>query len=72
MPIMIAPLNQELTVIRITGGDKAMKHLRELGIVPQMKITLLFQEASGVILRVGESRLAIDKDIARAILVEAL
>ena len=59
MPIMIAPLNQELTVIRITGGDKAMKHLRELGIVPQMKITLL-------------SRLAIDKDIARAILVEAL
>ncbi len=72
MPIMIAPLNQELTVIRITGGDKAMKHLRELGIVPQMKITLLSQEASGVILRVGESRLAIDKDIARAILVETL
>lgn len=72
MPIMIAPLNQELTVIRITGGDKAMKHLRELSIVPQMKITLLSQEASGVILRVGESRLAIDKDIARAILVEAL
>lgn len=72
MPIMIAPLNQELTVIRITGGDKAMKHLRELGIVPQMKITLLSQEASGVILRVGESRLAIDEDIARAILVEAL
>ena len=72
MPIMIAPLNQELTVIRITGGDKAMKHLRELGIVPQMKITLLSQEASGVILRDGESRLAIDKDIARAILVEAL
>lgn len=72
MPIMIAPLNQELTVIRITGGDKAMKHLRELGIVPQMKITLLSQEAGGVILRVGESRLAIDKDIARAILVEAL
>lgn len=72
MPTIIAPLNQELTVIRITGGDKAMKHLRELGIVPQMKITLLSQEASGVILRVGESRLAIDKDIARAILVEAL
>ena len=72
MPIMIAPLNQELTVIRITRGDKAMKHLRELGIVPQMKITLLSQEASGVILSVGESRLAIDKDIARAILVEAL
>lgn len=72
MPIMIAPLNQELTVIRITGGDKAMKHLRELGIVPQMKITLLSQEASGVILRVGESRLAIDKDIARVILVEVL
>ena len=71
MPIMIAPVNQELTVVRITGGDKAMKHLRELGIVPQMKITLLSSEASGVILRVGESRLALDKDVARSILVEA-
>lgn len=72
MPIMIAPVNQELTVVRISGGDKALKHLRELGIVPQMKITLLSSEASGVILRVGESRLALDKDIARSILVEAI
>lgn len=70
MPIMIAPANQELTVKKILGSDKTLKHLRELGIVPNMKIMLLSTEPSGVIIRVGESRLALDKNVAKAIMVE--
>lgn len=71
MPIMIAPTNQELTIRRIFGSDKTIKHLRELGLVPNMKVTLLSIEPSGIILRVGESRLALDMNVARAIIVEA-
>ncbi len=71
MPLMIAPVDKELTIVRIVGNDKAVKHLRELGIVPQMKITLLSSEPSGVILRVGESRLALDRDMAKVIQVES-
>lgn len=70
MPIMIAPRNQELTVMRILGNDKTIKHLRELGIVPNMKITIISVEPSGIIIKVGESRLAIDRDVARSIQVE--
>ncbi len=72
MPLMIAPTNTELNIVRIVGNDKAVKHLRELGIVPDMKITLLSSEPSGVILRIGDSRLALDRNVARAIQVEAI
>ncbi len=72
MPLMIAPTDTELTVVRLVGNDKAIKHLRELGIVPEMKITLLSSEANGVILRLGDSRLALDRNMARAIQVEVI
>ncbi len=72
MPLMIAPANTELNIVRIVGNDKAVKHLRELGIVPDMKIILLSSEPSGVILRIGESRLALDRNVAKAIQVETI
>ncbi|MBP5216718.1 MAG: FeoA domain-containing protein [Bacilli bacterium] len=69
MPIMIAPTNTELVVRRITGSEKVIQHLRELGIVPAMKCLLLASEPSGIIIRVGESRLALDRNLARLISV---
>ncbi len=72
MPIMIAPKDTDLVVMRVVGGDKVVKHLRELGIVPNMKIRLLFIEPSGIIIRVGESRLALDRNVAHYIDVEAI
>ncbi len=70
MPIMIAPVDTDLTIVRIVGNDKTCKHLRELGIVPNMKIRLLSLTESGIIVRVGETRLALDRNIARNIIVE--
>jgi ferrous iron transport protein A len=72
MPIMIAPKDTDLVVMRVVGGDKVVKHLRELGIVPNMKIRLLSIEPSGIIIRVGESRLALDRNVAHYIDVEAI
>ena len=72
MPIMIAPKDTDLIVMRVVGGDKVVKHLRELGIVPNMKIRLLSIEPSGIIIRVGESRLALDRNVAHYIDVEAI
>ncbi len=71
MPIMIAPTNQDLTIVRIVGNDKTCKHLRELGVVQNMKITKLSHNESGIIVRIGESRLALDNNIAKSIIVEA-
>jgi len=69
MPLTIAPLGKSLTVKRI-GGDEAMKnHLAALGIIEGEDITVLSTQASGIILRVKDSRLAIDGRIASHIMV---
>lgn len=70
MPIIIAPTNVDLTIVKVAGNDKTCKHLRELGIVQNMKITKLSHTESGVIVRLGESRLALDNNVARSIIVE--
>ena len=69
MPIMIAPTNKELTIMRINGSEKVVQHLRELGVVPAMKCLLLASEPSGIIIRVGDSRLALDRNLAKLISV---
>lgn len=69
MPILLAPIDTDLTIHQVYGSDKTIQHLRELGIVPAMHCRLLSKEPSGVILRVGESRLALDHNLAKAISV---
>ena len=69
MPLFLAPTNCDLRVTHIGGTDKIVGHLASLGIVEEEIIRVLSHEAGGVIVRVEESRLALDHDIAKGILV---
>lgn len=68
MPIVIAPLNQELEIIKITVEEKLKKHLESLGITIGSKITVLSTNGN-VIIKVKDGRLALDKGVASKILV---
>lgn len=69
MPLVIAPTDQELTVIRIATDEKTKKHLESLGITINSKITILSQSGGNIICIVKDGRLALDKDIATKIFV---
>lgn len=69
MPILIAPINQELTIKRVSSNDKVRRHLESLGIVPERKIKILEQTSNGIIVLVNDMRLALDKDVAMTIFV---
>lgn len=69
MPLLIAPTNATLKVTRVTGDEKMRSHLASLGIVRESELTLLSIQSSGVIVKVKESRLALDHDIASRIFV---
>mgnify|MGYP000780168448 FL=1 len=69
MPLVIAPLNQELKVIKILADDKVKKHLESLGITINSIITVLNQSSGSVICKVKEGRLALDKNVAVKIVV---
>ena len=69
MPILIAPLNKELQVIKVLTDLKTKKHLENLGITINSIITLLSNEGGTAIVVIKESRYALDKDIASKIMV---
>ena len=68
MPLVIAPLNVELKVIKILTNDKIKKHLESLGIIVNGTIKIL-ENSTNIILDVLGQRIALDKDIATHIIV---
>ena len=71
MPLVIAPLNQLLKVIKILADAKSKKHLENLGITIDSEITILQSQGGNLLLKVKEGRLAIDREIATKIIVTA-
>ena len=69
MPIALAPINQELKVIRVLADDKTKKHLESLGILVNSSLTVVSSVNGGVVVAVKEGRLALDRSIASKILV---
>ena len=69
MPIALAPINQELKVIRVLADDKTKKHLESLGILVNSSLIVVSSVNGGVVVAVKEGRLALDRSIASKILV---
>ena len=69
MPIMLAPLNEEVRVVRILANEKIKKHLESLGILVNSKLTVISAVNGGVVVVIKKGRLALDHDVASKILV---
>lgn len=69
MPLILAPQGESLKVIRVAGDRKVCRHLENLGITSGADITLLSLSDGNMIVRVCDSRLALDRDVARSIMV---
>jgi len=52
MPIMLAPLNQEVRVVKILATEKLKKHLESLGILVNSKLTVLSVVNGGVVVAI--------------------
>ena len=69
MPIVIAPLDTELTIKKVLVDEKTKKHLESLGLVAGGKISIIFTHSGNVICIVKGVRLALNNDVAKKILV---
>lgn len=69
MPLVLAPTDVDLKVIKILVDDKTKKHLESLGITINSTIKLISASGGNVICIVKDGRLALDKSIATKILV---
>ena len=69
MPLTMAPLGEEREIIKINGRDNVQKHLANLGFVVGAMVTVIAELNGNMILKVKETRVALDKAMANRILV---
>ena len=69
MPIVIAPINCLLKIVRVATNDKIKKHLESLGIVLNGELTVVSNSGGSVVCQVKNGKIALDRDISTKILV---
>ena len=70
MPISMATVGTAYTIKKISGNTEVRSHLKSMGFNEGTEVKLITQLDGDVIIHVKESRVAINKDQARHILVE--
>ena len=69
MPIVIAPTDTELTIVKVLADEKTKRHLESLGVVANGKITVISSNGGNTICAVKGIRLAFNRETASKILV---
>ena len=69
MPIVLAPQNTQLKVVRISAEDKTKKHLESLGITVGGGISVLSSSGGTVVCKIKDGRIALDSNLSAKIFV---
>lgn len=69
MPLALANIGEEATVMRIGGSPEVKKHLEDLGFVVGGSVTVITSLGGNVIVKVKEARVAISEEMARKIMI---
>ncbi len=69
MPLVFAPVNVLLKVVKMHVDEKLKRHLENLGISVNSELEVLSQSGGSVICRIKDGRLALDRDMATRIFV---
>lgn len=67
--MVLAPIGQEMKIVKIVADDKTKKHLANLGVIAESAITVLSSKGGSTVCMVKDGRLALDKNIASHIFV---
>jgi len=69
MPLTLAGSGEEHIIKRIGGSPKVKKHLESLGFVPGGHVMVVNMLSGNVIVSVKGTRIAIDEQMARKIMI---
>ena len=69
MPLSYANPGEEAVIRKIGGSPEVRKHLENLGFVPGGTATVISSLNGSVIVKVKESRVAINEEMARRIMI---
>ncbi len=69
MPLIIAPQNKNLKIARISADEKTKRHLFNLGVIIGSEVVMLSEQSGNVIVKVKDSKLALNRELASKIMV---
>ncbi len=69
MPLTFAKAGQTSRIVKITGKDEVRQHLANLGFVSGEQVTVIAEMAGSLILKIKDSRIALDKNMANRIMI---
>ena len=69
MPIVFAPINRELHIVRVLADEKTKKHLESLGITVNGNVTVLSSSGGSVVCRIKDGKIALDSNLSTKIFV---
>lgn len=69
IPLVLADAGNEQVIKKIGGSDEVKHHLENLGFTVGATVTVINSLAGNVIVKVKESRVAINEEMARKIMV---
>lgn len=69
MPLSLANKDEEYTIRKIGGGPEVKKHLENLGFVAGGNVSVISSIGGNLIVKVKESRVAINGEMARRIMI---
>ena len=71
MPLMLADIGEESMIMRVGGNPEVRAHLENLGFGPGGSVTVISTIGGNLIVNVKESRVAISREMAGKIMVQA-
>ena len=69
MPLSLANKDEEYTIREIGGSPEVKKHLENLGFVAGGSVSVISSIGGNLIVKVKESRVAINDEMARRIII---
>ena len=69
MPLGMASVGDVNVIAKITGRDEVRQHLAELGFVVGAQVKIVSEMGGNLILSIGDSRIALNRDMAMRIMV---
>ena len=69
MPLALADVGEENTILRISGNQEVRRHLENLGFLAGSSVTVINKIGGNLIVRVKDARVAISEEMSRKIMV---
>lgn len=69
MPLTMAAIGDTATIRKISGKDETRRFLENLGFVAGTVVTIISRVGENVIVSIKDSRVAIDSNLAKKILI---